>query len=219
MADAGSPVAARVATFAAAKKPASKKGFLLRPWVRAIHRDVGYVAVGLTIVYAVSGLAVNHLTAWSDGDASFSNYTAEHELGPIALMGKSEEEADRAAADAVTKKLGITQAPREIFRTGEGQLDVLFDKRTLHVDARTGHVVDEGQRPRFFLRVANWLHLNRGKKAWSYAADAYAGALLFLAFSGMFMIPGKKGFLGRGAALVAVGVAIPVLYVTLSGGP
>jgi hypothetical protein len=82
-----------------------------------------------------------------------------------------------------------------------------------------GHVLDEGQRPRPLLRAANWLHLNRGKKAWTYVADAYAAGLLLLALSGMFMIAGRKGLLGRGAALVAVGVAIPVVYVVLSKGP
>ena len=75
---------------------------------------------------------------------------------------------------------------------------------------------DELQKPRFFLRAANWLHLNRGKKAWTYVADSYAGALLLLAMSGMFMIAGKKGFFGRGAVFVALGIAIPVLYVTLA---
>ena len=81
----------------------------------------------------------------------------------------------------------------------------------------TGHVLDEGQKPRFILRVANWLHLNRGKKAWTYFADAYAAGLLVLALSGMFMIAGRKGILGRGAVLVALGIAVPVLYVTLAG--
>src|SRR5258708_7646006 len=33
------------------------------------------------------------------------------------------------------------------------------------------------------------------------------------------MIKGGKGLIGRGAVLVAVGVAIPVLYMTLAGGP
>jgi hypothetical protein len=89
----------------------------------------------------------------------------------------------------------------------------------LHINQKTGHIDEEGKKPRFLLRVANWLHLNRGKKAWSYVADAYAAALLFLSFSGMFMLPGRKGFLGRGAILVAIGVAIPVVYVQLSGGP
>jgi hypothetical protein len=80
-------------------------------------------------------------------------------------------------------------------------------------------VFEEGQEARPFLRAANWLHLNRGKKAWTYAADAYAAGLLVLATTGIFMIPGRKGLLGRGALLVAIGVALPVLYVTLSGGP
>ena len=40
-------------------------------------------------------------------------------------------------------------------------------------------------------------------------------ALLFLALSGMFMLPGRKGLAGRGALLVGVGLAVPVLYVVL----
>ena len=41
---------------------------------------------------------------------------------------------------------------------------------------------------RFFLRVANWLHYNRGKKAWTYVADVYAvtgglTALIALSFA------------------------------------
>ena len=67
--------------------------------------------------------------------------------------------------------------------------------------------------------MANWLHLNRGKKAWTYFADAYAAGLLFLAISGLFMIPGKKGLFGRGAVFLAIGIAVPVLYVTLSNAP
>ena len=33
------------------------------------------------------------------------------------------------------------------------------------------------------------------------------------------MLPGKNGMRGRGGILVALGIAIPVLYVVLSGGP
>lgn len=200
-------------------REAKKKPALIRPWVRAIHRDIGYVAVGLTVIYALSGLAVNHLTDWKDGDASFVSYSREHELGKLPAPTGDEASDDRAVSDFVRSKLGIPKEPQEIYRVGDGLLDLTFDKRTVHVDTRTGHVVDEGQKPRFFLRVANWLHLNRGKKAWTYVADAYAAGLLLLAFSGMFMIPGRKGFLGRGAVLVGIGIAIPVLYVTLSGGP
>jgi len=184
----------------------------LRPWLRAIHRDVGYIAVGLTFIYALSGIAVNHITDWADGDPSFKSYQVTHEMGAGALTGD-----DQAIANELRKRLSITATPREVYRQSPEEIDVLFDKRTLHVNTTTGRVVDEGQEPRFILRVANWLHLNRGKKAWTYVADAFAGGLLFLALSGMFMIAGKKGLLGRGAVLVGLGILVPVLYVTFAG--
>jgi hypothetical protein len=184
----------------------------VRPWLRAIHRDAGYLAVGLTFIYAVSGIAVNHIADWTDGDASFKNFQATHELGP--LSGD-----EQAVARAALAKLGVTETPKDVYRRSDDEIDVSLKNTTLHINQKTGHIDEEGKKPRFLLRVANWLHLNRGKKAWSYVADAYAAALLFLSFSGMFMLPGRKGFLGRGAILVAIGVAIPVVYVQLSGGP
>jgi len=175
-----------------------------RRWLRALHRDFGYVAVGLTFIYALSGVAVNHITDWSDGDPSFATYSVTRKLDGAKT------------ADEVLTRLAITDKPREVYQASPDEIEILFDKRTLHVNTRAGTVVDEGQKPRFFLRVANWLHLNRGKKAWTYVADAYAAALLFLATSGMFMIAGKKGLFGRGAVLVLVGIAIPVAYVTFA---
>lgn len=220
MADGASAPAAPAAPAAPVK---SKKKFAWRAWLRAAHRDVGYVAVGLTFIYALSGIAVNHITDWSDGDPSFRQYQTTHELGALAGAGAGaaaaadDAAADRAIADEVRRRLAIAQPPREVYRESPDDLEVLFDKRTLHVNPKTGHVVDEGQKPRFLLRVANWLHLNRGKKAWTYVADMYAAGLLLLATSGMFMIAGRKGLLGRGAILVGIGIAVPVVYVTLAG--
>ena len=188
----------------------AKKKQHWRPWMRAMHRDIGYVVVGLTFTYALSGIAVNHLTDWSDGDASFKTYSTSQELGP--LTGE-----DQAIADELRRRLAIEETPREVYRQSPDELEVIFDKRSLHANTTTGHVVDEGQKPRFILRVANWLHLNRGKKEWTYVADGYAASLMVLALSGMFMIAGKKGLIGRGAVLVGLGIAIPVLYVTFAG--
>jgi len=191
-------------------KPAKSVMARVRPWLRAIHRDVGYVAVGLTFTYALSGIAVNFLNDWSDGDASFKNYSRTVQVGRI-------EGDDQAIANELRKKLEISLTPREVYRAGPDNVEVIFDKRSLHYDLAKGEVVDEGQEPRLILRVANWLHLNRGKKAWTYFADAYAGGLLLLATSGIFMIAGKKGIIGRGAFLVLLGILVPVLYVHFAG--
>lgn len=183
---------------------------LVRPWIRALHRDLGYLAVGLTFIYAASGLAVNHLADW---DPNFQHAAHTWQLGKIDAPD------DDAIARAVLSKLAITEKPTEIFRPSPDRIDILLDRRTLHVDPETGEVFDEAQKPRLLLRIANWLHLNRGKKAWTYFADGYAGGLLLLATSGLFMLPGRKGFFGRGAILVGIGIAIPMLYVHFSGGP
>jgi hypothetical protein len=188
----------------------AKRRLSWRPWLRAIHRDFGYFGVGLTLVYALSGLAVNHIADW---DPSFDQISETHQLAaPLPA------DAD-AASQRVFTALSITEAPREVYAAGDDAVDIVFDRRTLHVTPSTGKVVEEGQSPRWFLRAANWLHLNRGKKAWTYVADTYAAVLLYLAISGLFMIPGRKGLVGRGAVIALLGAAVPVGYVVLSGGP
>ena len=119
----------------AKKEPREKaKKNVWRPWIRAIHRDAGYVVVGLTFIYALSGIAVNHITDWGDGDPSFHTYSETHQLGP--MTGTDEEIATRVRAT-----LHITQEPREVYRRDDDEIDVTFDKRSLHVNARTGEVV------------------------------------------------------------------------------
>ena len=178
-----------------------------RPLVRSLHRDVGYLAIGLTVVYALSGLAVNHVEDW---DPSMVPVDETHAL-PTDLP-----DDDAGMAKAVLASLGITEAPSEVFRIDPDRLDIVLETRTLHMNEAKGQVLEEGQRPRPVFHLVNWLHLNRGKKAWTYFADGYAVFLLFLATSGLFMIPGRKGLVGRGGLLALVGALVPILYVTLS---
>ncbi len=186
-----------------------RKKFRLRPFIRSLHRDIGYFAVGLTFVYALSGLAVNHISDW---DPSFTQVEREHQL-----TGDLPKDDDQALVKLTLQQLGIEQAPQDVYRASDELLDISLDQRTLHVNPHTGKVFEEGQSPRFILRAVNWLHLNRGKKAWTYIADGYAVFLLYLATSGLFMLPGRKGILGRGAILATLGAAIPIAYVALSG--
>jgi hypothetical protein len=187
-----------------------RRRFQWRPLVRSLHRDAGYLAVGLTFVYAISGLAVNHLPDW---DPSFQSYRTVHELRQTLPPDNAE------AARILTQRLGIHSQVRSVYRPVPDQLEIQLASGVLHANPLTGRVVEEGQRPRFFLRLANWLHLNRGKRAWRLFADTYAAGLLLLAISGMFMLPGKTGMRGRGAVLVGIGVAVPLLYLLIAGHP
>jgi uncharacterized protein len=181
-----------------------------RAWLRSLHRDAGYIAVGLTFVYALSGLAINHIGQW---DPNFRKMVTRHELG--APLPKDE----KAAVQHVVKALGVEETLREGYWDTDGTLQVITDDRTIVVDPRTRVATESQERPRFFLRVANWLHYNRGKAAWTYFADGYAVFLLFLATSGIFMLKGRKGVIGRGGILIVLGATVPLLYVQFSGGP
>lgn len=196
-------------TDVARQKP-KRKRFRLRPWLRALHRDAGYLIVGLTFVYALSGLAVNHIKDW---DPNFHQISVTHKLD--SPLPKN----DQDAAQKILAQLGQSAKEPEVYALDERHFEIVLDQRTLHVDREARTVLEEGQRPRFFLRLANWLHLNRGKPAWTYIADGYAVLLLFLATSGLFMIAGRKGLVGRGGVITALGAIIPIAYVSLTGGP
>src|SRR5262245_24029094 len=52
-----------------------------RAWLRAVHRDVGYLAVGFTIIYALSGIAMNHIADW---DPNFRSSEVQLKITPIS---------------------------------------------------------------------------------------------------------------------------------------
>lgn len=183
-----------------------------RPILRALHRDAGYLAIGLTVVYAVSGIAINHI-----GDEGWNpNFSTEESTYQVAAPLP----ADPAqATEIVLDQIGIEQEPSDFYLVTDDQLAIYVGESIIHANIESGEVYAESQHPRWFLRAANWLHKNRAKAAWTYIADGYAVFLLFIAASGAFMIKGKKGIVGRGAILIAIGVVVPIVYVHLSGGP
>jgi hypothetical protein len=180
-----------------------------RAWLRGVHRDIGYLAVGFTVIYALSGIAMNHIDDW---DPNFRATEVTHKIAPLT-GALSDAEATRRVVAAT----GIASAVTDVYRAGD-EVRLTFasgDKATAIADT----VTVQNRRDRFFFRVADWLHATRGKQAWKFIADVYAALLLYLAISGIFMIKGKLGLRWRGASLIALGLAAPIGYIVLSGGP
>jgi hypothetical protein len=175
-----------------------------------VHRDFGYLAVGFTLIYAVSGIAINHIADW---DPNFKATEKTVVIAPISV-----EVPDDEAVKRVTAAAG-TGTPDDVFRAGD-EIRLSYSNGTqVTAIGDTGQVTVQARSSRFFLRVANWLHYNRGKKAWTYMADLYAIMLLYLAISGIFMIKGRLGLRWRGAVLISLGLGVPLTYVAVSGGP
>ncbi len=189
----------------------------LTPKLRQLHRDVGYLLVGLTFVYALSGLAVNHIADW---DPSFVQ-TAETYPLPASIdrspIDPADDSKSRVLGERIARELDLGPV-LEVYASSPTELDLTLETGQLTVALDRGSADYSGQRPRPFLRLANWLHTNRGKKAWTFIADAYAILLVGLATSGLFLVRERR-FFGRKTVLVAVGALTPILYVALSGGP
>jgi hypothetical protein len=190
------------------RKGGPGKGPPWRRWNIALHRDLGYLCAGLTIVYAISGVAVNHRADWNP------NYRITSEtvqLGALELDAPASEDFARQVMD----EIGVRGPIRGTFRPDPESVDIFLDGGTISVDLATGQAAYEIVRPRFLLRAFNFLHLNEAKKLWTWMADLYAIALALLALTGLFILKGKKGITGRGAWLTALGVLIPVGFLLL----
>jgi hypothetical protein len=180
-----------------------------RAWLRAVHRDIGYLAVGFTVIYSLSGIAMNHIDDW---DPNFHATEITRKIAPIGAE-LSDAEATRRIAEAG----GATGALDDVFRAGD-EVRVSYQNGT-KLTAIGDTLTVQRRRDRWFFRVADWLHATRGKQAWKFIADAYAALLFYLAISGIFMIKGRLGLRWRGATLIALGLAAPIGYIVLSGGP
>lgn len=162
--------------------------------------------MALTVVYAVSGIAVNHMHQWNP---NYKFERVEQRLEPIPVTDR-----ETMVAQAV-ERLGLAQLPTESFRPAPQTLQLFYDGWSVEVDAAAGIAVIERPRDRILLRDFNFLHLNHAKGLWTLVADLYAGLLLLLAITGMFVLKGRKGLAGRGKWWVAAGLVVPAAFVVV----
>jgi hypothetical protein len=177
-----------------------------RHWNVALHRDAGYLVAALTVVYAVSGVAVNHTADWNP------NYKVTRETRSFEPIAVAEREV--MVADLV-RKLGLEGPPKDSFRARPAELELFYDGWSVKADAEKGVATLERPRDRVLLRDFNFLHLNHAKGWWTFVADAYAAALAFMALSGVLIARGKHGLFARGKWWVMAGIAIPAAFVVV----
>jgi hypothetical protein len=173
-----------------------------------IHRDLGYLCFGLTIIYAISGVAVNHIQDWNP------TYVLEKIVSPVNLAG-IESADNEGLTRSVLEQLGETGELKNVYRQDADTLKIFVVNNNITVDLSSGSVFQEKSTKRPFLYEANFLHLNHPKKLWTWFADLYAVSLGLLAVSGLFILKGKKGLAGRGKWLVGIGFVIPLFFLWL----
>ncbi len=180
----------------------------LRKWNRIIHRDLGYIFFGMSIIYGLSGIALNHLDDWNP---DYIIKTRELVLKNLPDKGS----VSKADAENLVEDLKGDYQYRSHFFPSENILKIFLKQGSASVNLETGFTYIEVLKRRPIFKEVNFLHYNKPKKLWIWFSDAFAVALILLAISGLFMIRGKKGITGRGAWLTAVGILIPIIFLLL----
>jgi len=178
-----------------------------RKWNYAVHRDLGFLCIGLTLIYALSGIAVNHIADWNP------NYVIERVNTQIAPLPSGV--IDPAIIPGIMAQLGEVKGHENAFQPDPDNLWIYVEERMIRVNLPTGQVEHERFKRRPFWYPLNFLHLNHPKKAWTWVADVYAGALFLLALSGLLMVWKKSGVKKRGVVLASIGMLLPLLFLFL----
>lgn len=180
----------------------------LNKTLRILHRDIGYFIVGLVILYAVSGVALNHRRSWNPTTRVIS--TIDFVEGD--LIAKDSITADYTLN--LIEKFGYRKEFNRYF-IRKNNLIVQFDGGRLTMNVKNGEGKVELTRKQHVFNQFIFLH-RTSNNWWIYFSDLFSLFLIFLAISGLILVKGEKGFKWRGLFLGLIGIIIPViLYIII----
>jgi len=182
-------------------------GKKLRKFNRATHRDLGYFFVAMIIIYSLSGIAINHLDDW---DPSY----VVNKWEVKTTMPIEKNSFDKAQAKALLLEFGINDRYRKFYFPNDNKLKIFFKGGSVVLDINSGQGRAETLKRRAIFHTVNWLHYNPNVY-WKWFSDIFAGALILLAISGLFILKGKNGLKWRGTILMTIGIILPLVFLML----
>jgi hypothetical protein len=171
---------------------------------RVTHRDIGYLIAGLTIIYAISGISLNHKNNWNP-NYIFDNRSFKSEL-------KITREAfNKETAAEILKSINVDPEFKTFYFPTGNKVTIFLDGGFVQLNTDNGEGVIEKitKRPVFY--QLNFLHYNPGIW-WKYFSDIFCLALIIVTITGLFIIKGKNGITKRGAILTLAGIILPIIF-------
>ncbi len=181
---------------------------LLRKWSRILHRDIGYFFIGTTIIYGISGIALNHMSDWNP------NYTIEIEEFNTDInleKGPTIKENVLVLLDDINNRKNY----KKHYYPNPNKLKIfLKGGSSIIVNIRSGNGYAEFLKRRSVFYEVNYLHYNPNR-IWTWFSDIFAAALILFAITSFFMVKGKKGITGRGGIYTVLGILIPLIFLLI----
>lgn len=176
----------------------------VKNFFRNWHRDIAYVFVGLIISFSISGIALNHRR-------TFNSRQYTYQTDPLTLnLTQNQDEITEEYVKTLIPTIGIGNEFRT-FRIQDGKLRIYFEDALSEVQLTTG----EGETQFFGRRIglAEMADLHQTTNPyWIWYSDIFGIAMIFIAFSGMFISGGKNSFKKRGWYLATAGIVFPLVF-------
>lgn len=179
---------------------------VFRKWCRILHRDIGYFFIGTSIIYGLSGIALNHINDWNP---NYKVTTKDFSTQLSMENNTNVKENILQLLDEIDNRKNYKQH----YYPNSNRLKIFLKGGSLvelNVNSGTGTIEWLKRRPIFY--SVNFLHYNP-HKTWMWFSDIFAGALILLAITSLFMVRGRKGIAGRGGIYFVAGVIIPLLFI------
>lgn len=164
-------------------------------YVRCLHRDIGFLVLGLTIAYAVSGVVL----VYRETDFLKSEETVEKQLPQNLEPQEVARMLHARRFEQTGDEGGVLR-----FRDGSAITDGAYDRAT-------GSISYVGKQYPAFIEKMVHLHKLGSAKALHVVSVVYGVLLLFLALSSLFMYGKGSGGFRRAMAGSAIGLALAVV--------
>jgi uncharacterized protein len=181
---------------------------LFRKINRLLHRDLGYFFAGMTFIYVISGIAMNHRDLWSPGYI-ITRDTVRIIEGTINFENISE------SVTYIARNFSDEKSYKSYYFPDKQTLKIFIKDGSLEFNSKTNVLIKEILRKRPFFGELDYLHRNP-KSWWTWFSDFYALGLIIITLSGLIILKGKNGFIWRGLIYVIIGILIPILFLVFS---
>jgi len=198
----------------------TKKKKNIDQWMRSLHRDLGYFTIGLTLIYALSGIVLS-----ARGLGWFKQKLNNQIIMKTQIQNK---EFNKVFIDVIKKGQLPIIFPENSYRhlnrlhlkiVKEDHNIIHFNAwKSLNIFYNTQSGITNVSFKKYPQAIEIFLDAHKAshESAWFYLAMFYSVVLSFFAISAMFMVKGKYGFKRRGMYLMAAGITVVIGFLVIS---
>lgn len=176
----------------------------IRKLLRILHRDFGYFIVAMTIVYALSGIYLNHRR---DFNPDYKIFITDFQVELPTKSGLTEEDI-KTALQSVNDEVVY----KKHYLNNKGLIKIFIENGEAVIDPANGKGTIQYLQRRPFIFSINMLHRANLGALWKWVSDLMAVILIFVAVSGLFILKGKRGFNRWGWWFMVAGIVVPLVF-------